>query len=63
MQNNLYEGQYTSYIYGLIKDQNYGEAIKILNTQLELNPRSRAALSLLGYCNYMSQNYGYAAEM
>ena len=60
---NLYEGQYTSYIYGLIKDQNYTEAIKILNTQLEINPRSRAALSLLGYCSYMSQNYVYAAEM
>ena len=63
MQSNLYEGQYTSHIYGLIKDQNYNEATKILNSQLELNPRSRAALSLLGYCSYMSQNYGYAAEM
>ena len=61
MQNH--EGQFTSYIYGLIKDQNYSEAIKILNSQLELNPRSRAALSLLGYCNYMSQNFVYAAEM
>ena len=25
---NLQEGQYTSYIYSLIKDQNYNEAIK-----------------------------------
>jgi tetratricopeptide repeat protein 30 len=61
--NNLQEGQYTSYIYSLIKDQNYGEAIKILNNQLEMNPRSRAALSLLGYCNYLSSNYEAASEM
>jgi len=61
--NNITEGQYTSHIYGLIKDQNYSEAIKILNNQLELNPRSRAALSLLGYCNYLSFNYNTAAEM
>lgn len=61
--NNIYEGQYTSYIYGLIKDQNYIEAIRILNSQLEMNPRSRAALSLLGYCNYLSQNFLSAAEM
>lgn len=60
---NLQEGQYTSYIYSLIKDQNYNDAIKILNIQLETNPRSRAALSLLGYCNYLIGNYGTSAEM
>jgi len=60
---NFQEGQYTSYIYSLIKDQNYQEAIKILNIQLETNPRSRAALSLLGYCNYLTGNYGVAADM
>jgi tetratricopeptide repeat protein 30 len=60
---NFQEGQYTSYIYSLIKDQNYSEAIKILNIQLETNPRNRAALSLLGYCNYLIGNYGISAEM
>ena len=60
---NISEGQYTSYIYSLIKDQNYLDAIKILNIQLETNPRSRAALSLLGYCNYITGNYAAAAEM
>src|SRR5690349_14391711 len=60
---NLQEGQYTSYIYSLIKDQNYADAIKILNIQLETNPRSRAALSLLGYCNYLTGNYATSAEM
>ena len=57
------EGQYTNQIYTLIKDQEYLEAIKILNIQLESNPRSRAALSLLGYCNYLSGNYEIAADM
>lgn len=60
---NLYEGQYTSYIYGLIKDQNYPEAIKILYSQLEMNKRSRPALSLLAYCYYLSQQFELAAEM
>lgn len=59
--NNIYEGQYTSFIYELIKDQNYEEAIKVLNEQLSTNPRSRAALSLLGYCNYMIGDYTMAA--
>jgi tetratricopeptide repeat protein 30 len=63
MINNLYEGNYTSYIYGLIKDQNYSDAIKVLSAQLEMNPRSRAALSLLGYCYYLSGNYISSAEM
>ena len=60
---NLQEGQYTSNIYGLIKDQNYEEAIRLLNIQLEVNPKNRAALSLLGYCNYHIQNFLAAAEM
>lgn len=61
--NTMHEGQYTSYIYSLLKDQNYQDAIKILNTQLETNPRSRAALSLLGYSYYLSGNYASSAEM
>lgn len=58
-----YEGQYTNQIYSLIKDQNYTEAIRILYIQLEINPKNRAALSLLGYCNYLSKNFLAAAEM
>ena len=58
-----YEGQCTSRIYTLIKEQEYAEAIKELNFHLENNPRSRAALSLLGYCNYLSGIYDVAAEM
>ena len=48
------ESQNTSRIYTLIKDQ---------EIHLEANPRSRAALSLLGYCNYLSGNYAVATEM
>jgi len=59
----MMEGQFTNQIYSLIKDQEYVEAIKILNIQLESNPRSRAALSLLGYCNYLTGNYDIAADM
>ena len=57
------EGHCTNRIYTLIKDQEYLDAIKELNIHLEANPRSRAALSLLGYCNYLSGNYEAAAEM
>ena len=59
----MMEGQHTNHIYTLIKDQEYVEAINILNIQLENNPRSRAALSLLGYCNYLIGNYEIAADM
>ena len=40
------ENQHTTQIYTLIKDQEYSEAIELLNFQLESNPRSRAALQL-----------------
>lgn len=33
------ENQHTTQIYTLIKDQEYSEAIKLLNFQLESNPR------------------------
>eukprot|EP00193_Tetraselmis_chui_P020249 CAMPEP_0177793988 /NCGR_PEP_ID=MMETSP0491_2-20121128/25389_1 /TAXON_ID=63592 /ORGANISM="Tetraselmis chuii, Strain PLY429" /LENGTH=119 /DNA_ID=CAMNT_0019316581 /DNA_START=182 /DNA_END=539 /DNA_ORIENTATION=- len=43
------EGQYTSTIYGLIRDGKCAEAIPILQDELGRVPTSRAALSLLGY--------------
>lgn len=48
----LREGRYTEEIYGLIRDLNYSEAISILQLKLLAFPSSRAALSLLGYCQY-----------
>lgn len=56
------EGTLTSTVYGLIREEKYGEATKILLTQLESFPRSRAALSLLGYCLYMQADFRSAAQ-
>ena len=50
-------------VYGLIKEQKYGEAIKVLSIELQTFPRSRAALSLLGHCYYMLQDYANAVGM
>ena len=57
------DGQYTMVIYGLLKDQKYNEAIAILNSELQNNPRSRAALSLLGYAYSHNQDFENAAQM
>lgn len=55
------EGKATSTIYGLIREQKYGDAINLLNAELQNFPRSRAALSLLGYCYYYLQDFRAAA--
>ena len=52
------DGEYTSTIYTLIKEQRYIEAINILNYIYDSNPTSRAALSLLAYCYYYMQVNG-----
>lgn len=57
------EGDYTSTIYGMIKEQKYEEAIEILTLEMQTFPRSRAALSLLGYCYYMMQDFHSAVQM
>lgn len=56
------EGKYNSTIYGYIRDQKYAEAIQILSYQLQIFPRNRAALSLLGYCQYHMQDFVAAAQ-
>ena len=56
------DGEYTSTIYTLIKEQRYIEAINILNYIYDSNPTSRAALSLLAYCYYYMQDYVNAAN-
>uniref|UniRef100_A0A3B4VP94 Tetratricopeptide repeat protein 30 n=1 Tax=Seriola dumerili TaxID=41447 RepID=A0A3B4VP94_SERDU len=56
------DGEYTATIYKLIKDGQYVEAIHILNSQLQKHTKSRAALSLLGYCYYHIQDFTNAAE-
>ena len=60
-RGEIAEGTFTSTIYGLIRDSNYNEAIRILNLQLTNFPRSRAAMSLLGYCYYHMQDFANAS--
>ena len=57
------DGEYTSTIYTLIKEQRYIEAINILNYIYDSNPTSRAALSLLAYCYYYMQVSGTKGEI
>lgn len=59
---SLPTGQYTVIIYGAIKEQRYADAIELLQEELHNFPRSRAALSLLGYCYYHVGNYADAAQ-
>jgi len=46
------EGKLTSTVYSLIRKQDYAEAARVLVIQLQSFPRSRAGLSLLGFCYY-----------
>ncbi|XP_041830470.1 tetratricopeptide repeat protein 30A [Melanotaenia boesemani] len=59
---DIKDGEYTATIYKLIKDSQYVEAIHVLNGQLQKHTKSRAALSLLGYCYYHIQDFASAAE-
>jgi tetratricopeptide repeat protein 30 len=56
------EGAYTSLVYGYIRDGKYTEAVRLLTVELQSFPRSRAALSLLGYCYYKMQDFRSAAQ-
>ena len=55
--------QYTNVIYGAIKEAKYSEAIELLSAELANFPRSRAALSLLGYCYYQVADFNAASEI
>ncbi|KAI1301707.1 Tetratricopeptide repeat protein 30A [Halotydeus destructor] len=59
--NRIKQGDYTKTVYTWIKDGEYKQAIAFLNEKLVVNANSRAALSLLGYCYYYSQDYVSAA--
>jgi len=60
--HQLREGSYTSTVYNLIKDTRHAEAIDILEPQVTQNPNSRAALSLLAYCQFNVQAFDSSAE-
>ncbi|XP_072336851.1 intraflagellar transport protein 70A isoform X1 [Scyliorhinus torazame] len=55
------DGEYTTTIYRLTRDGRYGEAIHILSNELQKHSKSRAALSLLGYCYFQMQDFPNAA--
>lgn len=48
---------YTGTIYGYIKNQQYNDAIKLLQQQQLQYHNNRATLSLLAYCYYYSHDY------
>ncbi|TRY60258.1 hypothetical protein DNTS_005920 [Danionella cerebrum] len=56
------DGEYTATVYKMIKEGRYGDAIHILSKEHQKHTRSRAALSLLGYCYYHMQDFTNAAE-
>ncbi|KAF1768481.1 hypothetical protein GCK72_000293 [Caenorhabditis remanei] len=59
---NIKEGEFTSTIYGYIHEQKFNEVIRILQYQHERNPKNLAALSLLAYCYYYTQDFMNAAD-
>uniref|UniRef100_A0A8R1HMB8 Tetratricopeptide repeat protein 30 n=1 Tax=Caenorhabditis japonica TaxID=281687 RepID=A0A8R1HMB8_CAEJA len=59
---NIKEGEFTSTIYGMIREQKFSEAIRILQYQHERNPKNLAALVLLAYCHYYTQDFMSAAD-
>ena len=59
---SIRDGSYTSTIYKKIQNGQYADAIAILNEELQKQPQLRAALSLLAYCYYHSQDFYNAAE-
>jgi len=53
----------TQAIYSMIRDGKYDDVIKVLTEELVTHPKSRAALSLLGYCYYYKQDFDQASTM
>ncbi|EYC29619.1 hypothetical protein Aduo_001846 [Ancylostoma duodenale] len=56
------DGEFTSTIYGMIKEGKYTEVIRVLQYEVQRAPSNRAALSLLGYCYYYCQDFINAVD-
>ncbi|XRB01471.1 tetratricopeptide repeat protein 30 [Pycnococcus provasolii] len=56
------DGQYTSTLYGWIRDGKYADVELVLRAKLRESPKSRAALSLLGYVLYQTNKFHEAAS-
>ena len=52
----------TTATYTAIREGRYEDAVRHLNLQRQIFPRSRAALSLLGFCYYHLQDFRSAAQ-
>ncbi|NWR69540.1 TT30B protein, partial [Centropus unirufus] len=52
----------TAAVYGLIGGGRHGEAVSLLSREMQRSCRSRAGLSLLGYCYFQLQDFAAAAE-
>ncbi|XP_054844881.1 tetratricopeptide repeat protein 30B-like [Eublepharis macularius] len=59
---DIADGEFTAVIYGLIRVGRFTEVVGILDKAEQRNGRSRALLSLQGYCNYQLQDFVAAAE-
>mmetsp|Transcript_31666 Transcript_31666/g.51104 ORF Transcript_31666/g.51104 Transcript_31666/m.51104 type:complete len:664 (+) Transcript_31666:80-2071(+) len=59
----IQDGNYTQTVYSLIREKKYEDVVKILSDELQNFPRSRAALSLLGFCYYQIQDFRSASQM
>lgn len=53
---------YTRNIYTLIGDENYNEALKMLEDELHSYPDSTAIYSLMGYCYWQQENFQKACD-
>ena len=53
---------YTRNIYTLIGDENYNDALKILDNELHSYPESTAIYSLKAYCHWQQEDYQKACE-
>lgn len=62
MTTQIGEGQYTSAIYGYLMERKYSDAIEILTIQRYAHPTSRAALSLLAFCYFQTQDFVQASD-
>uniref|UniRef100_A0AC35TRF9 Tetratricopeptide repeat protein 30 n=1 Tax=Rhabditophanes sp. KR3021 TaxID=114890 RepID=A0AC35TRF9_9BILA len=56
------DGEYTTTVYTLIREDKHADVIRILQNELDRSPNSRAALSLLGYCYFQFQDFVMAAD-
>jgi tetratricopeptide repeat protein 30 len=52
----------SSIVYGAIRDENWADAIEVLNQQMAFHPNSRAGLSLLAFCHFQLEDFASAIQ-